>query len=501
MTTAQKRERVRALAEAGKVHVSNLQIAKMSPGTLTAILQKFKDFDFKDSTAASITEAHGDPATHLDAVAAEVESFLDMIETPASKVEQVPDSIQSEIYAVDSEWDDAASSDPTGSSIEPVAGNGNGNYNSLLTIIDEGLKTLHDEEDPVEANDHMAFDLAVDTKLGLDTLRQRQEFLKEKVFKLYQQCENFDKDIQQIVLSHGAVQAKVNAHGTFISQLECLVKDLNTKVEKLIAAGSTAKIIVEHPDKQIVIGDCDDEIVHFQFKNVARILASRTHDGYPIPVWLWGAAGGGKTTLGEQLAKAFGVDFYQVSMGPSYTEHKLVGYVNQLSDKYVEGFIRPAFENGGLVLLDEADLTDAAVLAALNAALANKSYLFPDGKTVPRHKDFYVVAGANTLGNGERGGYKRNKLDAATLDRFIPYLLQYDHVLEKKLAQEFGWFAEWVWRVREFLNETETPGVLGTRAIVYGASLLKTHDPVEVKRFVLQRFPEDVIETILTDFQ
>ena len=80
---------------------------------------------------------------------------------------------------------------------------------------------------------------------------------------------------------------------------------------------------------------------------------------------------------------------------------------------------RKAYENGGLFLFDEIDASMPGAILAFNAALANNFMDFPD-KKVPRHKDFYCIAAANTFGSGaDRQYVGRNQLDAASLDRFI----------------------------------------------------------------------------------
>lgn len=175
-----------------------------------------------------------------------------------------------------------------------------------------------------------------------------------------------------------------------------------------------------------------------------RELAGLTHWQLPqiitwisadIPVWLWGAAGGGKTHLGRQVAEALGLTAYVLSIDPTTTVGKLVGYRNLATGSFVEGLLYTPFKEGGLVMLDEIDTGDPGILAALNALLANGHYLFPNGETVTRHPSFRVIAGANTKGCGAVAGYTaRNRLDAATLDRFAVIELNYDESLEAALA-------------------------------------------------------------------
>ncbi len=170
-------------------------------------------------------------------------------------------------------------------------------------------------------------------------------------------------------------------------------------------------------------------VTHWQLPQIITWVAA------DVPVWLWGAAGGGKTHLGRQIADALGLAPHILSIDPTTTVGKLIGYRNLATGAFVEGLLYGPFKAGGLVLLDEIDTGDPGILAALNALLANHHYLFPNGETVERAPSFRVIAGANTKGCGAVAGYTaRNRLDAATLDRFAVIELIYDEGLEAALA-------------------------------------------------------------------
>lgn len=153
-----------------------------------------------------------------------------------------------------------------------------------------------------------------------------------------------------------------------------------------------------------------------------------------VPLWYWGEAGGGKTTLANQIAEALGLKPYLVAMHEDITVGKLLGYRNLANGEFVPGLLYEPYVNGGLVALDEIDLS-APAIACINALIANKTFMFPNGETVPRHPKFRVVAFGNTKGTGAVAGYTaRNRLDAATLDRFAIIKLEYDEGLEHYLA-------------------------------------------------------------------
>lgn len=154
-----------------------------------------------------------------------------------------------------------------------------------------------------------------------------------------------------------------------------------------------------------------------------------------VPLWVHGQAGGGKTHLARQIAAALELTPTVISINPTITVGKLLGYRNLLNGEFVEGCLYKPFRDGGLAWLDEIDTGDPGIIAAVNALIANGHYLFPNGETLVRHPKFRVACGANTKGCGAVAGYTaRNRLDAATLDRFAIIELGYDDALEYALA-------------------------------------------------------------------
>ena len=218
--------------------------------------------------------------------------------------------------------------------------------------------------------------------------------------------------------------------------------------------------------------------------------------GADVPVWLWGSAGGGKTTLAKQIGKTLDLQTLVASIDPTTTIGKLLGFRNLSTGQFVEGWLYKPYKDGGLVMLDEIDTGDPGILAALNALLANDSYMFPDGSMVERHPRFRVMAGANTKGCGAVAGYTaRNRLDAATLDRFAVIELGYDEGLEWALAtgevKDGGkkWtqgasaspemVAAWVGYVQGVRRKVGTSVLVSPRASILGARALRAGIPAK----------------------
>lgn len=190
--------------------------------------------------------------------------------------------------------------------------------------------------------------------------------------------------------------------------------------------------------------------------------------------FLVGPAGSGKTTLAEQVAQCMGLTFRMASRVTS--EYKLVGFTDA-NGKVVRTQFREAYEHGGVFLFDEVDASDPDALTAFNAALAGKWADFPDG-LVARHADFYAIAAGNTFGRGaDRQYVGRNQLDAATLDRFQTYEVDYDEQLESQIAGCDPW-VNYVQAVRRAIEQEKVRHVVSPRASITGAKLIAAGLPL-----------------------
>ena len=241
---------------------------------------------------------------------------------------------------------------------------------------------------------------------------------------------------------------------------------------------------IEYPEACTAIS-LEGEATH---KQLTQVLAWLRAD---VPVWLWGLPGGGKTHLGRQLAACLEVDAYVMSIDETTTANKLLGFQNLVSGDFVKGWLYEPYKEGGLIVIDEIDTGNPGIIAGLNALLANDHYMFPNGETVPRHPKFRVLACANTNGTGAVAGYTaRQRLDAATLDRFAVISFEYDAGLEMQLAcgipstsepwkpstaatpEQCKAWVTWVQSVRHYAGKnvlvSPRPSLLGVRALRAG---------------------------------
>lgn len=229
-----------------------------------------------------------------------------------------------------------------------------------------------------------------------------------------------------------------------------------------------------------------EAIMHHKFPLLAAAVAAR------VNVMLVGPAGSGKTTAVEKVAQALGLQFY--ATGAVSSEYKLTGFIDA-QGRIVSTAFRKAFEHGGLFLFGETDASMPGALLAFNTALANEWMDFPDG-VVKKHPDFRVVADANTFGTGaDRQYVGRNKLDAASLDRYAVIEWGYDEALEASLvgaqapegapvpqsikplsegeaqAQAINWLGR-VQKIRKAVNDLKVLHVVSPRATINGSKLL-----------------------------
>jgi len=184
-------------------------------------------------------------------------------------------------------------------------------------------------------------------------------------------------------------------------------------------------------------------------------------------VWLYGPAGCGKTTLCKLAAEAMGLPCIVLSCSAGTSPAEVTGF------KYPEprhSAVSAALDKPGIIVLDEAPMLDASVAAVANAMLANDSLLTPLG-TITRHPECYIIATANTMGEGANRQYcGNNQLDGATLDRFAGAFLpvDYDREYERQYDAEV---CQYVWRLRDAIATHKLRRIASTRSIITGDKL------------------------------
>lgn len=279
---------------------------------------------------------------------------------------------------------------------------------------------------------------------------------------LVPEASNIRETIRQAV-EQADTDARDRNNTALTEAIETLTSNFDETVKRLIVPTT---IRIERADREPV--DISGT-VHEAFTECLEWLQARDAEGRPRNLYLTGPAGCGKTTLAKQLAQALDVAFY--TTGTVLSEHQVTGFVDA-GGRYHSTPYSDAFRKGGLWLGDEWDAWSPEATLAANSGLANGHGSFPDAPDgVTAHRDFYVIAAANTWGNGaDREYVGRNELDAATISRFVTVPMDYDRALETALAGQFTEWRDLVWKVREQSRELRVRIMAGTRELVHGVA-------------------------------
>lgn len=259
------------------------------------------------------------------------------------------------------------------------------------------------------------------------------------------------------------------------------------------------KILREEIKKQQVlkvVTDNGDNLVkgakHSQLPALINMV------GAGLNVMLTGSAGSGKTHAATQVAEALGVKFYALSVGAQTSKSDIVGFIDA-GGTYRSTPFRQAYEKGGVFVMDEIDAGNSNVLIQINSALSNGICSFPD-KQVKVHKDFHFIATANTYGKGESMKYVgRNRLDAATLDRFTIFHWDIDEKVERAIAGDDIAIYKAIAAARSYCERSEIDAMITPRTTQKAVALHKLSWSVQgiwevvLKPYVPSEYANDVL--------
>lgn len=262
-----------------------------------------------------------------------------------------------------------------------------------------------------------------------------------------------------------------SAKAEIFKQIESVVNEVKADVE--IKKQEISELLsevreIKRPPIVKIEGQLEQELAHSQLTELIKIMCACSRNKKTI--MMVGAAGAGKSKMVSQAARVFKLDFYPMSIGAQTTKSDLMGFMNAQGE-YTSSPVRMAFENGGVLLLDEIDAGNSGTLTILNNLLSNDEIMFPDGR-IKKHKDFMCVCTANTYGKGGTMEYVgRNRLDAATLDRFVILNVKYDTELEKYLCRN-DWYHSIIEQMRANAERYDIKIIISPRACIDGADLL-----------------------------
>lgn len=240
------------------------------------------------------------------------------------------------------------------------------------------------------------------------------------------------------------------------SEAAAEVESLKKQIEeaKKVGSGSVINVVVDGKKTTTKTAAVLDP----NFENILHLVAAHEN------VYLYGPAGSGKNTIAEQIAEALGVEFYY--QNTLVTKFDVSGYKNAQGE-YEETPFYKAWKNGGLFFADELDNSTAEAIIALNAALANGYYTFPNsGEKVAKNPNFYCIAAGNTNGQGATEEYcGRYQMDESSRDRFAFIEIGYNKKVEESICNGHLDILEFVRDLRSVTKSLQIKLICGYRAI------------------------------------
>lgn len=225
------------------------------------------------------------------------------------------------------------------------------------------------------------------------------------------------------------------------------------------------------------------------FENILNLVAAHEN------VYLYGPAGSGKNTIAEQIAEALGVEFYY--QNTLVTKFDVSGYKNAQGE-YEETSFYKAWKNGGLFFADELDNSTAEAIIALNAALANGYYTFPNSsEKVAKNPNFYCIAAGNTNGQGATEEYcGRYQMDESSRDRFAFIEIDYNQKVEESICGGHLDVLEFVRDLRSVTKSLQIKLICGYRAISRLAKFYEMSTKFALDSFIFKGLAIDDIREI-----
>lgn len=252
------------------------------------------------------------------------------------------------------------------------------------------------------------------------------------------------------------------------------IDSLKKQIEeaKKVGTGSIINVVIDGKKTTTK----NKQVLDPNFENILHLVAAHEN------VYLYGPAGSGKNTIAEQIADALGVDFYY--QNTLVTKFDVSGYKNAQGE-YEDTPFYKAWKNGGLFFADELDNSTAEAIIALNAALTNGYYTFPNSsEKVAKNPNFYCIAAGNTNGQGATEEYcGRYQMDESSRDRFAFVEIDYNKKVEESICGGHLDILDFVRDLRSVTKSLQIKLICGYRAI----SRLAKFYGVDTK-FVLDSF-------------
>lgn len=384
---------------------------------------------------------------HSEEIAKKRAALNQEIDSVLHELEQKDSILQGKTKALEKKYTDLShKSDDASEFIKSIKEK----INTMVTTkVDEQLKRVEDECGKYQS-------------LQKSEVEEAKESLKKMKTELQSVSSKEQKKLEKVKKDFELLTENVK------EQMDELADDIAQKALEIAGKETPYKKITIVIDKKKIQSN-KPKILHHQFEDVITLVSAGFN---PLLV---GPAGCGKNVIIEQVADTLGWKFFYVN--DVTEEYKVMGFVDA-NGHYCKTQFYDAFTQGGFIMIDELDQSNAGALLAINSAIGTGYHeyaSFPDGKLYPKHPDFHIAAAANTYGNGANMLYcGRNQLDVASLNRFTPIFINYDHDLESNLVSNQD-FLPLYWKIRNIIQTNRIRQVISTRNIVNADKMISNH--------------------------
>jgi cobaltochelatase CobS len=208
-----------------------------------------------------------------------------------------------------------------------------------------------------------------------------------------------------------------------------------------------------------------------------------------MPLYVWGHAGTGKTTLIEQLCAHTRRPMLRVQHTANTEESHIIGQWTAINGqtKFELGPLALAMKRGWVYLADEYDFAMPSVLAVYQPVLEGKALVIKEADEANRvirpHPNFRFVATGNTNGSGDETGlYQGTAIqNAANYDRYgmVIQMVYMNPQLESRILvnqsgiteEDAKKIVEFATRVRENYDGSKLSNTISPRTLINVAKL------------------------------
>jgi MoxR-like ATPase len=186
---------------------------------------------------------------------------------------------------------------------------------------------------------------------------------------------------------------------------------------------------------------------------------------------LIGEKGTGKNYLCSLITEIFALDYFQIAGSEDVREASIMGTteVRQGETKFVEGILPQWARKGGLLVIDESNMIEPAILMRINEATDFRRQVTVSKNTViKRHEESYLILTLNPTTKTYAGTHN---LNLAFLDRFpvisfdLPGIEKEREILRRKNLTIPEKLHEGIEKVRELYREGKLSDTISTRQI------------------------------------